>query len=113
MSQALTVSAAYALITTLSLEDQRALNSLLVANIRLALRHKAVATSIEFRAGDIIVFDGKTRGTIFLEVTGFSRDRTKIKGRQVSRGLKTKIGTNWTVGANVAKASTLEKAMAW
>jgi hypothetical protein len=103
----------FAEVRALSLEDQRALNSLLVANIRQALKQKAVMTSIEFRAGDIIVFDGKTRGTIFLEVTGFSRDRTKIKGRQVSRGLKTKIGTNWTVGANVAKASTLEKAMAW
>jgi hypothetical protein len=102
----------FAEVKTLSLEDQRALNSLLVANIRSALKHKAVMTSIEFRAGDIVKFDGKTRGPIFIKINSFSRDRTKIKGVQLNRGWKTQPGVQWTVGATVVKASTVAEAEA-
>lgn len=108
---ATTVSALYAQIRVLSLEDQRTLNSMLVANIRLSLKQKAVMTSIAFKVGDVIKFDGKTRGPIFLEVNGFSRDRTKIKGKQINSGWKTSAGVNWTVGATVAKAATREEAL--
>jgi len=109
-SHIMSLSTIFAEVRTLSLEDQRALNSLLVANIRQSLKQKAVMTSVEFRAGDVIKFDGKTRGPIFLEITGFSRDRAKIKGRQLNAGWKTSKGTPWTVGATIVKASTAAEA---
>jgi len=71
-------------IRTLSLEDQRALNAMLVANIRAGLKQKAVMTSIQFKAGDVVKFDGKTRGPIFIKIHSFSRDLTKVKGVQLN-----------------------------
>ncbi len=111
MSQ-VTLSSLMAQIKTLSLDEQRALNSLLVANIRLGHRQNAVMKSIEYKVGDVIQFDGKTRGPIFLEISGFSRDRTKIKGKQLNRGWKTQPGVNWTVGASIVKTATREQALA-
>jgi hypothetical protein len=99
-------------IRALSLEDQRALNSMLVANIRAGLKQKAVMTSIQFRAGDVVKFDGKTRGPIFIKIHSFSRDLTKVKGVQLNRGWKTQPGVQWTVGANACRASTVADAEA-
>lgn len=109
---ATTVSALYAQIRVLSLEDQRVLNKMLVANIRLGMKQKAVMTSITFKAGDIVQFDGKTRGPIFIKIHSFSRDLTKVKGVQLNRGWKTQPGVQWTVGATICKAATLAQAEA-
>lgn len=98
-------------VKTLTLEEQRVLNKLLCQNIRHGMKVNAIQKSINFALGDVIVFDGKTRGTIYLEVTGFSRDLTKIKGKQLNKGWKTSPGVNWTVVASVAKASTREQAL--
>lgn len=106
----MSLAAIFTEVRTLSLEDQRALNSMLVANIRQSMCQVAAMKSIAFKAGDVVKFDGKTRGPIYLEVTGFSRDRTKIKGRQINKGWKTSTGAQWTVGASIAKASTREEA---
>jgi hypothetical protein len=108
----MTLATLFAEVRTLSLEDQRALNALLVANIRQSLKQKAVMTSIQFKFGDIVKFDGKTRGPIFIKIHSFSRDLTKVKGVQLNRGWKTLPGTQWTVGATVAKASTVAEAEA-
>lgn len=99
-------------IRVLSLEDQRALNAMLVANIRSGLKQKAVMSSIQFKAGDIVQFDGKTRGPIFIKIHSFSRDLTKVKGVQLNRGWKTQPGVQWTVGATICKAATLAQAEA-
>jgi hypothetical protein len=99
-------------IKTLTLDEQRVLNKLLCANIRHGYKVNAIQKSVAFGVGDVITFDGKTRGPIFLEVSGFSRDRTKIKGKQINRGWKTSVGTNWTVGASVARSATREQALA-
>ena len=111
MSQ-VTLTSLMAQIKTLPLDEQRALNSLLVANIRLGHRQNAVMKSIAYKVGDVIQFDGKTRGPIFLEISGFSRDLTKIKGKQLNRGWKTQAGVQWTVGASIVKAATREQALA-
>ena len=98
-------------IKTLPLSEQRALNSLLVANIRLGHRQAAVMKSVAYKVGDVVKFDGKTRGPIIIEITGFSRDLTKIKGRQLNDGWKTKAGVQWTVGATIVWPSTREEAI--
>ena len=97
-----TVSALMSEIRTLSLEDQRLLNKMLVENIRRDLKLKAITSSVKLNIGDTVRFDGKTRGTIVIEITGFSRDLSKVKGRQVnSIQARTAIGTNWTVAAQL------------
>lgn len=100
----------FAEVKTLSLEDQRALNSLLVANIRTALKQKAIMCAVKFKGGDVVKFDGKTRGPIFIKIHSFSRDATKVKGVQLNRGWKTKAGTMWTVAASVVQAASVEEA---
>jgi hypothetical protein len=105
------LNAAMQIVRTMTLEEQRALNSLLCANIRAGHKVAAAENSMSFGLGDVIQFDGKTRGPIFLEITGFSRDRTKIKGKQLNKGWKTAAGTPWTVGATLAKAATREQAL--
>lgn len=102
----------FAEVKSLSLEDQRALNSMIVANIRLGLKQKAVTSSSQFYIGDVVKFDGKTRGQIFIRINSFSRDRTKIKGVQLNRGWKTQPGVQWTVAASIAHASNLTEAEA-
>lgn len=87
------LNAAMQIVKTMTLEEQRALNSMLCTNIRAGLRVKAVGASINYSIGDVVQFDGKTRGPIFIEITGFSRDLTKMKGKQLNRGWKTAAGT--------------------
>ena len=105
------VNTIFAEIRKLSLEDQRALNSLIVANIRGAMRVKAVSSAIKYNRGDVVKFDGKTRGTIIIEITGFSRDFTIIKGKQLNSGFKTSAGVPWTVAATLVSPSTREEAL--
>lgn len=85
-------------IKSLSLADQRALNHLLVANLKAANKVAASVKAITFDIGDKIVFDAKTRGIINAEITGFSRDLTKIKCKQIG-GLRP--GCQWSVSANL------------
>jgi hypothetical protein len=109
-----TLNALMQQIRVMPLEEQRALNSLLVANIRASLKSSAIMTSINYGHGDIVKFEAGIKGTIFIEVTGFSRDRTKIKGTQIgqSKFARRKVmnGTNWTAGANIVKASSKDEA---
>lgn len=97
-------------IATLSLEDQRTLNTLLVQNIRAIQKRKSSIVATTFKVGDVVKFDGKTRGKVFMKITGFSRDLSKIKGLQLNKGWKTHAGTQWTVGASACTASTAEAA---
>jgi hypothetical protein len=93
-------------IKTLSIADQRALNKLLCANLKAAMKVAAVGKAITFDIGDKVVFDAKTRGIINAEIIGFSRDLSKIKCKQIG-GLRP--GCLWTVTANLvttAKALT-------
>lgn len=94
----------------LSLEDQLKLNKLLCANIRMGNKVRAAGNAIRFNLGDVVQFDGKTRGPIHIQISGFSRDFSKIKGKQVNKGWKTSPGVNWTVGASGVKPSSLELA---
>lgn len=107
-----TVTELFAQIKKLNLAEKRALNSLLVTDIKHALRHAQVMQAIQFSRGDVVKFDGKTRGPIFIEITGASRDFTKLKGRQLNRGWKTAAGTPWTVSANLCSKATREEALA-
>jgi hypothetical protein len=97
-------------VKTLTADEQRFLNSLICANIRSSSKQAAVMSSIAFKVGDVVKFDGKTRGPIFIKIYGFSRDRTKIKGAQLNRGWKTMPGVMWTVASNIVKASSVEEA---
>lgn len=106
-----TLNSVMQLVKTMTLDEQRVLNKLLCQNIRHGMKVNAIQKSVNFAIGEVIVFDGKTRGTIYLEVTGFSRDMTKIKGKQLNKGWKTSPGVQWTVGASVARSATREQAL--
>jgi hypothetical protein len=97
-------------IKTLTIDEQRALNSLLCANIRHASKVKSIQKAMSFEVGQFVEFDGRTRGRIVLEVTGFSRDMSKVKGIQINRGFKTLRGTPWTATATACKAVSAEEA---
>jgi Flp pilus assembly secretin CpaC len=90
-------------IRTLSLEDQRKLNKMLVQNIDAGIKRQCQEISCKLDVGDVVSFDGKTRGMITIKVTEFSRDLTKVKGIQLNPGMKTPKGTKWTVHAAAVK----------
>lgn len=98
-------------IKKLTLEEQRVLNTALVHHMRFNIRHQAVMKAMTFQIGDIVKFDGKTRGPIYIEVSTTSRDFSKLKGRQLNRGWKTAAGTPWTVGALACTKATREEAL--
>ena len=90
-------------ISTLSLEEQRMVNKLLVASLNSQVKAKSADAAANFRFGQKVQFDAGPRkgGLITMEITGFSRDMTKIKGTQLDGFRK---GCLWTVGANLCKA---------
>lgn len=99
------------LVKTMPLQEQRDLNTMLCANIRRASKLKAIEKSASFELGDVIKFDGKTRGTVYVKVTGFSRDMTKLKGVQTSRGFgKASRGCMWNVHCTSATKVSAEEA---
>lgn len=93
-------------IKSMSIEDQRTLNSLLCANIRGASKIRSIQSAAKFVIGDTVVFNAKTRGMITISVDGFSRDMSKIKGTQLNQGCSSNKGMKWTVGASLCKAAS-------
>jgi hypothetical protein len=87
-------------ISALSLEDQRMVNKMLVANLNAQLKSKAANAAINFRIGDIVSFDAGPRkgGITKIRITGFSRDLSKIKGSTIN----TPYPVIWTVSAPLA-----------
>lgn len=98
-------------LNAMSIDDLRMLNSAVCDQIRNRQKFEAAMATRSFAIGDVIKFDGKTRGMIHLEVTGFSRDRTKIKGVQLNKGWTTRAGSQWNVFATAARASTRDEAL--
>ena len=97
---------AIALLDMLTTDEQRALNTILCTKIRHASTVKAVQQSFVFKAGDVVQFNAKTRGQIHMRVTGFSRDRTKIKGHQLNHTGRTYVGMSWQAPVNMVSASS-------
>jgi hypothetical protein len=85
-------------VSALSMEDQLELNKALVENIRRARKISAIQIGQKFNIGDKVMFDAGRKGLITMQITGFSRDGSKIKGPQIG-GLRS--GVNWTVGNTV------------
>lgn len=88
----------FAQIQNLPFEDQRALNSMLVASLNRQSKMKSMQQAAKFRIGDEVVFDARTKGIIKMEITGFSRDGSKLKGKQIG-GIS--AGCLWTVAATL------------
>ena len=84
--------------TKLSHADQLELNKLLVANIRRNHKVAAIQNSAKYNVGDTVMFDAGRKGLIKVAVDGFSRDGSKLKGKQIG-GLR--AGCLWTVGTTV------------
>lgn len=97
-----TIESILAQIKTLSFDEQRMLNKALVGQLNATQKLKAASVAISFRIGDIVEFDAGFRkgGITKVQIEGFSRDLSSIKGFQVG-GLRQ--GTKWTVGANLCK----------
>jgi hypothetical protein len=106
MPQAMNLNALMQVVKLMTLEEQRKLNKLLVANIRGAQKVKAVTAAMDYEVGQVVKFDGKTRGPIYIKITGFSRDMTKVKGVQINQGWKTSPGMPWTAPASFVKPTT-------
>jgi hypothetical protein len=96
------VNELFAQIKTLSVEDQRALNKMLVANLNRAQKFASMKSAAQFNIGDVVVFDARSKGLVKIKVTGFSRDGANLKGSQIG-GLR--AGCNWTVGASLCHAA--------
>jgi hypothetical protein len=93
-------------VRKLSLADQRVLNEILVGEIRHAVRVAAVTKSKEFKLGDIVSFVCTKRGRSgvkYVKVMDFSRDRTKVKGPEVSAKGEQMVPypTTWTVAVSL------------
>lgn len=86
----------FAQVKSLSIEDQRALNKMLVANLNRENKMKSMVVASKFNIGDKVSFDARSKGYITIEIGGFSRDGANLKGKQIG-GLR--VGCNWTVGA--------------
>lgn len=94
-------------VKALSLDEQRALIVQIQDNIRAEQQELDLKDG--FKVGDILKFNGGTRGLIFMEVTGFNKARTQVSGNQLNGGLKTGAGTPWKVPMNqVLGSSRLE-----
>ena len=91
-------------ISTLSLEEQRMVNKLLVASLNSQIKAKSADAAANFRIGQTVKFDAGARkgGIITLNITGFSRDMSRIKGIQIG-GIR--AGCEWSVGASVCKVA--------
>jgi hypothetical protein len=87
----------------LSVEDQRELNSALVDNIKRVHKIKAISNSAKYNIGDTVMFRHNREGLIKIQITGFSRDGSKIKGPQIG-GFR--AGCMWTVDSGT---SSLQK----
>ena len=82
----------------LSHADQLTLNKLLVEGIRRNHKVAAIQNSAKYNVGDTVMFDAGSKGIIKMEINGFSRDGSKLKGMQIG-GLR--AGCIWTVGTTV------------
>lgn len=91
-------------IATLPFEDQRMLNKMLVANLNASAKQLSRVNAIQFRVGQKVCFDAGPRkgGIVTVEITGFSRDMSKIKGKQIG-GFRD--GILWNASANLCKAA--------
>lgn len=97
-----TIQSIMAQIQTLSFEDQRMLNKVLVAHLKAEHKMVAADAAMNFRVGDIVQFDAGPRkgGITKIKINGFSRDLSTVKGVQVG-GFRE--GVNWNVGATLCK----------
>ncbi|WP_407306197.1 hypothetical protein [Acinetobacter sp.] len=97
-----TIKSIMAQIETLPFEDRRMLNKLLVAHLNAEQKVSAAENAMKFRINDMVKFDAGPRkgGIVTIQITGFSRDLSSIKGIQVGGA---RAGTNWTVFANLCE----------
>lgn len=93
-------------VRKLSLDEKRALNTILVDSMKHDIRVEAATRAKDFKLGDIVSFVCTKRGrqgVKYVKVTEFSRDRTKIKGYECDRTgtAQTQFPTQWTVGMSL------------
>lgn len=86
-------------IKLMSIDDQRALNGLIVANLRHASKIRDITEASKFAEFDVVQFDAGRKGIIVVQITGFSRDYSKIKGVQLNNTRGTMKGMAWTASA--------------
>lgn len=87
---------------TLTIDEQRILNKELVAMINRTSKVDSMKAAQQFKIGDEVIFDAKSKGLIKIKVTSYSRDGANLKGPQIG-GLRP--GCNWTVAANICDAA--------
>jgi len=87
-------------IADLPFEDQRKVNSLLVANLKAGSKELSRDAACGFSIGQVVEFDAGPRkgGKTKIKITGFSRDMSTVKGTVVNG-----FGA-WNVAANLCKA---------
>ena len=79
-------------------------------NLRHATKVESIQASSKFEVGQYVEFDGGARqGIVVIEVTGFSRDFSKVKGLQVNRNRGIGYGSKWTASANLYFALSAER----
>lgn len=93
------VAAVMSQIKLMSIEDQRALNGLICANLRHASKIRDITEASKFSELEVVEFDAGRKGIIKIQITGFSRDYSKVKGVQLNSTRGTMKGMSWTASA--------------
>lgn len=82
----------------LTVEQQLALNKALCQMIKSGRRVQAAVAGSEFRIGDVVRFNAKTRGIRTIKIEKFNRAGTAVVGWEVdAQGVRLPYGTRWTV----------------
>lgn len=82
----------------LTIEQQLALNKALCQMIKSGRRVQAAVAGSEFRIGDVVRFNAKTRGIRTIKIEKFNRAGTAVVGWEVdAQGVRIPFGTRWTV----------------
>jgi len=96
------LSAAVALLSKLTTEEKRALNHILVDQLRVEHKVNAVVAGSQFNTGDIVSFvksgRGRNAGIHYIKIEGRNRAGTALVGRECSRGGESQpFSVKWTV----------------
>ena len=101
---AATISSVLESLSTLSVEQQLAVNKALCEMIKNARRAKMAVAGAKFFPGQIVRFNAKSRGMKFLKIEKFNRAGTAVVGFECDANGENKLPARWTVATTLCTA---------
>ena len=99
-----TISSVLESLSTLSVEQQLAVNKALCEMIKNARRAKMAVAGAKFFPGQVVRFNTKTRGTKFMKIEKFNRAGTAVVGYECDSKGENKTIIRWTVATTLCAA---------